>query len=59
MLGDYDNSAIQLKEAATDFSDRPAVYNNIGLTEFERSEFDSAIQNFDKAIDLSKEINKI
>jgi|LakMenEpi03Aug12_release.lakeMendotaPanAssembly.Ray.scaffolds.fasta_scaffold1539084_1 hypothetical protein len=43
MLGDYENSALQLKDAATDFSDRPAVYNNIGLTEFERSEFESAI----------------
>ena len=57
-LGDYDNSAIHFKEAATECAERPAVYNNIGLTEFERSEFEIAIQNFDKAVDLSRDLNK-
>ena len=58
LLGKFDESAFHLKEAAAEISDRPAVYNNIGLTEFERSEFESAIQNFDKAVELSREINK-
>lgn len=38
-IGDLDASASKFKEAIQQDDKRPTVYNNWGLTEFERSNF--------------------
>ena len=49
-LGELDSSIIELKEAITLYSDKASVYNNLGLTYFEKNEMDNAAGEFSKAI---------
>lgn len=51
-LGDLDSSVQDLKEAIALFQDKPSVYNNLGLTYFEKNEMDLAIEHFSKAIKI-------
>ena len=37
-LQEYENSVIELKEAIVLYQDKPSVYNNLGLTYFEKNE---------------------
>jgi tetratricopeptide (TPR) repeat protein len=47
-----ESSLIELKEATTLYSDKASVWNNLGLTYFEKSEMDNAAAEFSKAIKL-------
>lgn len=54
-LGDLDKSASFLKMAFAENASSPALYNSLGMTDFERGDFDAAVSSFDKAIDLSRD----
>ena len=58
-LGNLDKSAAFLKEAFSEMPESPALFNNYGMTEFERGEFENAIGNFDKAVEFSKRADKV
>lgn len=53
-LGEFDSSVIELKEAIALQSEKSTVYNNLGLTYFEKNEMDLAITQFTAAIKLEK-----
>ena len=48
-----------LKQAFAENANSPALYNSLGMTDFERQDYDAAVSSFDKAIDLSRDFNKI
>jgi tetratricopeptide (TPR) repeat protein len=52
---DYlDKSIEDLKKAVEMKSDRPSVHNNLGLSYFEKGEFEEALLHYGKAIQYDK-----
>ena len=49
-----DKSIDYLKKAVEMKSDRPSVHNNLGLSYFERGDFEDALVHYGKAIQYSK-----
>jgi tetratricopeptide (TPR) repeat protein len=55
-IGEIEQSIVELKKAidkANEMSvEKPSAYNNIGLSFFEQEDYESAIENYDRAIKI-------
>lgn len=58
-LGNLEKSSSCLKEAFIENTYSPAIYNSYGMTLFEMGEYETAVINFDKAIQISADQNKL